>query len=476
MKKVLGILLTIAMVSSVFAAEPVANVNVAEFTGEASVAWQYNLDTKDNGFNNATKVVLKLNLFDGGDKSTTGEGVWGELKIKTDSDTFIGWENTTDGKINSNKGMEDGAWLGLKIVVDTAKLHFGDNAYVGITSGDTQTGKLKMTAAIRSQDNDDNAVILPAVGPADYSQGIVFGYDADEFGVAADFRSKAGYTSAYATAVEVTLKPITDLKVVTGGSFEFNTGDEAGKAKNIGYSASAEYKLAINDTFYVLPAVGFAGSNVTDNVSIMGVDAKSSTNSGALVAGVLLGWGETADENAGVYFLDDDNAKKVTPGVGLVLNAPLYNLTSLDIDGVGKGTEAKTSQMELRVSAFSGEIVPNLTFAASYTTKLGKVKTKTTFVPETGDKDTNTTEGTDFTDVVFEIGAKYKMDLDTVVVTPQVGFKAVENDNQKFVKAGVEVTAPAIENTTFSAEWVSNDLTLEKNTKGTLTLTTKIAL
>ena len=472
MKKVLGILLTIAMVSSVFADEPVANVNVAEFTGEAAVAWQYNLDTKDNGFANSTKVVLKLNLFDSGDKSTTGEGVWGELKIKTDSDTFLKWENTSDKEWTPG-GM--GEKLGLKLVVDTAKLHFGDKAYVGIKSGDTQTGKIKLTTAIRSADND-NAVTLNDIGPADYSQGIVFGYNADKFEVAADFRSMSDYNSAYAAALEVTVKPITDLKVVVGGSYEFNTGDDMAmtkKPKQIGYSASAEYKYALNDKFYILPAVGFVGGNITNNTV---TNTKTVQNDGTLVTGVLFGWGETKDDNAGVYFLDDDAAKKVTPGVGLVLNAPLWDSGKTEVKDLYKATGSETRQMELRVSAFSGEIVPNLTFAASYTTKLGKEKTKTTYTPNGGSSTDTTTEGTDFTDVVFEIGAKYKMDLDTVVVTPQVGFKAVENDNQKFVKAGVVVTAPAIENTTFSAEWASNDLTLEKNTKGTLTLKTKIAL
>ena len=69
MKKALVLLLALSMVFGVFAAEPVANVNVAEFSGEASVQWGVDLDAKETGFKNDAKVTLKLNLIDGGDKS-----------------------------------------------------------------------------------------------------------------------------------------------------------------------------------------------------------------------------------------------------------------------------------------------------------------------------------------------------------------------------------------------------------------------
>ena len=88
MKKALVLLLALSMVFGVFADEPVANVNVSEFSGEASVTWGVDLDAERTGFSNSAKATLKLNLLDGGDKASTGEGVWGEIKIKTDGDTF----------------------------------------------------------------------------------------------------------------------------------------------------------------------------------------------------------------------------------------------------------------------------------------------------------------------------------------------------------------------------------------------------
>ena len=50
MKKALVIFLALAMVCSVFAAEPAAEVSIAEFKGDASVAFGFDLDTLKTGF------------------------------------------------------------------------------------------------------------------------------------------------------------------------------------------------------------------------------------------------------------------------------------------------------------------------------------------------------------------------------------------------------------------------------------------
>ena len=339
MKKALSVFLMAAMAFGAFADEPVADVNVAEFSGNAAVTWGVDLDSGTTGFQNSTDVTLKLNLLNGGSKSTTGDGVWGELVIKTDGDTFVGWNNTAK-KESANKGMIGALNLGVK--VDTAKIHFGP-AYVGITSGDTQTGKLKMDGAIRSADSD-NATTLGAVGPADYSEGIVVGYNHDMFKVDLDLRSKpnkvdavaatalvtvvdvqdadgnstgavpadgntiilsdgteikvtadnvaqyatytkgsivtrktAGtaastyyYTDNYAFALEGEFKGVENLNVKAGVSYNFTkkyqenstttVKTEMTPQHTLGYSVSAGYKLALDDTFFVRPQLGFAGS------------------------------------------------------------------------------------------------------------------------------------------------------------------------------------------------------------------------
>ena len=95
MKKALSVFLMLALVGSVFAAEPVADVNIAEFKGDASVQWGVDLDSGKTGFKNSASVTLKLNLLNEGSKSTTGDGVWGELVIKTKGDTFAKATNTS---------------------------------------------------------------------------------------------------------------------------------------------------------------------------------------------------------------------------------------------------------------------------------------------------------------------------------------------------------------------------------------------
>ena len=506
MKKALSVFLMLALVGSVFAAEPVADVNIAEFKGDASVQWGVDLGTMKTGFKNSASVTLKLNLLNEGSKSTTGDGVWGELVIKTDGDTFAKATNTSSL----------GAGLGsvpMTVVVDKAQINFGP-AYIGITSGNTQTGELKMDAAIKSADND-NGKKLDDVGPADFTQGITLGFDHDMFSVAADVRSynsltdiyvvtwtgdyiptpggtilsspqyrtkdeayalaaqvyssfalkgqtenansvsvkDAGtyggienqYTHAYAFALEGEVKPIENLSIKAGVSYNFNkeyyknSSDKVGSpiGNTLGYSASAGYKMALNDTFYLRPQVGFTGKNVL-----------SSKNGEYKVAGGLLfGWGEIGiDDDAGVYFLDNDGAKKVSPGVGVVVSTnPIGDATKITVEP----------------SFFSGDIIPGLT-AATY----AKMDVAAY----------DAVKGKKFTYTVLN-GVKYAIPVGAGTITPQLGTKMVGTDaafSTFNLKAGVEV-AGFVSNTTFYTVYESGNLVADEAQIGTLNFGTKIS-
>ena len=524
MKKALSVFLMLALVGSVFAAEPVADVNVAEFSGNASVQWGINLDTMKTGFKNAYEVNLKLNLLNNGSKSTTGDGIWGELVITTDSDNFLQWENgdsnlmVGDAAFPANKGMTSN--LNVNAYVDTAKLHFGP-AYIGIKRGDTQTGELKMDAAIRSSD-DGQAKWLSDVGPGSYSQGIVAGFEHEYFNVAVDLRSyaedavkaykvivtkdgkehhtqiftsyeaaeayaslwKTGgyssriddsdsshtindqYTNQYAMAAEVEVTPIDDLSIKGGVSYNFGENKVATK---LGFSGSVGYKFNINDTFYVRPQVGYTGvTTFADNANL---DSE-------MAMGLLFGWGDIGiDANADVPFLDGDSAKKVSPGVGVVAHLPLGK----DITGSNAPYVAR-----IMPSFFSGEIVPNLT-AAAYS-DIG--------IMEQGDAA-----------MAVAVGAKYAIPAGAVTVTPNAGIRfandsyldnvsssmkekddgifastgdrnLLENDSALNLKAGVDVTG-LISNTTLSVIYDSRNLlntTTDGLKAGTLNFKVKIAL
>lgn len=456
MKKIVMGLAAVAMATSMFAADPAFAPSLAEYSGNQSVTWGIDLDNDNKtGFKNDGSATLKFNLFTAGDKTTSGDSdIWAELKIKNDA------KDTT------------GAMVLPGASVDTAKFHIY-NMYVGIKSGDTQTGALKFTRAIKSGDND-NGKLLSDVGPDKYTQGIVAGYDDSNYGVAVDFRSKLNgtdqYTNDYALAAEATLKDsnefLSGLEVKGGYSYEF-----ADKPL-MGYSGSVAYKATISGDYYVKPAFGYTGTS------------KDGTTTNMIAGALMFGWGDTADANAGVYFLDDDAAKKVTPGVSV---------------SYVKNLEVESDLGAMEIAFFSGSIVENLKAAALAEMKLVK------------DVDTVYT---------VKAGAKYDIKADKVTITPQAGFvmtsktyvegtpageptfvikpadpDTIINDAHVFwekkdgaaavpgkfvdatlkVKVGVDV-AGLINNTVFSCVWESGDLKADPAGKGKVNLTAKISL
>lgn len=415
MKKIVAMGAAVALAASMFAAEPVANVAVTEFTGNASVEWGVDLDTNKTGFKNSTDAQLKFKLFDGGSKSTEGSGIWAELKIKSADDWGPAWK------------AENGTCAAKGAVIDTAKIHF-DNFYVGILKGDTQTGELKFTRAIRSGDNDLGKLLVN-VGPASYTQGIVAGYDDSNFGVAVDFRSSkaAQYTNDYAMAAEVTLKDsneyLSGLEVKGGYSYEF------ADAPVMGYSGSVAYKAKVSGDYYLKPAFGYTGASL---------DGTATVNK--IAGAVIFGWGDTADANAGVYFLNNDAAKKVTPGVSV---------------SYVKDIKADLNNGEIEAAFYLGNLVENLKAAALFSTTLVK-------------------EG----DMPIKVlaGCAYDVKADEITITPNAGISFANKaaGDEIKVKAGVDV-AGLINNTTFSAVYASNNLKANKDKIGTVNVGCKIA-
>lgn len=494
MKKALSVFLMAAMAFGAFADEPVADVKVSEFTGNAAVTWGVDLDSGKTGFKNDAEATLKLNLLNGGNKSTSGDGVWGELVIKTDGDTFVGWNG--NGKVDANKGMGEDLNFGVK--VDTAKIHIGP-AYVGILAGDTQVGKLELDAAVRS-----GKTVVKAAGAAGYTQGIVAGFDSDVVKVDVDIRSveTAQYTNEYAMAAEAELKAVENLSVKAGVSYELK---ENGL---LGYGVSAGYKLAIDDTFYLRPQVGFTGNTAFNSESVKETDysytLKENTSTMEMAAGVLFGWGATEDKNPGVYFLNsDNNDKKRTPGVSLVAAIPLPTVSSAKseatakwgdksytLDTKGKETSTGDIAVVLKPSVYSGELIPGLTVAAYAeieVTKAPKTVSKGTrdeydfdeqFNIKVVEKDYEDTETGLKPDgkVYFAAGAKYAIGVDALTITPQAGveFKNKAAGDSVKVQAGVDV-AGLIDNTTLSAVWTSNNLNDDKDTMGKLNFKAKIS-
>ena len=242
-----------------------------------------------------------------------------------------------------------------------------------------------------------------------------------------------------------------------------------------------DYKLGLNDTFYIKPQVGYVQS--------MNKRAdKKDTSEGELAAALLFGWGDKKDAKPGVYFLDNDSDKKVIPGISVAVTNVIFSK-----DAIAK-TNTK-APMTLKVAFFSGEIVENLTAAAYFETKVGETVTITD-----GKKGTATkAEGYE-----FAAGVKYALSAGEGTITPQfgiamadkvkvstvkdekpvdpydvvsgvIGFNGRADEGEILnIKAGVEFGG-YVENTTFSVVYTSKNLKADDST-GTLDFTCKIAL
>ncbi len=400
-----------AMATAMFAGEPAANVNVAEFNGNATVKWGVNLDTNKTGFKNETWTKIKLNLFDQGNKATTGDDIWGELVIKVDPDY-----NPAAALVGENA---DAATLQAgKAIVDVAKIHFGEKFYVGIKSGDTQVGELKVVRALNG-----DAALLGNVG-ANYTQGIVAGYSDNNFGLDVDFRSNpdatSQYTDDYGMAAEATLKGsnefVADLEAKAGVTYEFT--DDA----KIAYAVSAGYKIAVNDEYYLKPVVGYTASNKDES---------------KIAASLVFGWGNQGWGNPGVYFIDGDMNK--TPGISV----DYVNNLEDDAD-LGK----------IYAAFYLGDKVENLKAAADMNVTLIK------------DADTA---------ITAKAGCAYDIKSDDITVTPKAGISFANEAAGKsiLVKAGVDLNG-LIDNTTLGVEYVSGNLQADPTVKGTVDVFAKI--
>ena len=446
MKKIVGMGAAVALAASMFGAEPVANPQVLEFKGNASVEWGVDLDSKKTGFKNSTDAQLKFKLFDGGSKSTEGSGIWAELKIKSDDDGNPAWK------------AENGTPTIKEALIDTAKIHIY-NFYVGIQKGDTETGEFKPQAAIVS----DKAWLVN-VGPAGFTQGLVFGYDDSNIDAKVDFRSfedtsektPTQYTNAYAIAAEATMKDANEwvegLEVKGGVSYNFSKNYYEKAANNLavkkfalkhginsvegsilGYSGSVAYKVALDDKYYIKPMAGIVGDVLSGELGT--VDYLRNGNE--FVASVLFGWGAQVDANAGVPFLDGDDAKKVTPGVSVVFTMPLPIKETMD--SKDKSTYVRDIA-KIVPSIYSGDIFDGLKFGAYSEIILmrDEVEVGSGYIKDAcADKDRATA-------IAIAAGASYDVKAGDVTITTKAGARYankayVENSFINKDKDGKEV-------------------------------------
>ena len=471
MKKALVILMALSMVFAAFADEPAVTNEIAEFKGDATVAWGVDLDTGKTGFANSESTSLKFNLVSTGDKATTGEGIWGEIKVKI-ADDPVQYAN--------------GSWNGKTAAVDFAKIHILDDMLaIGIRSGSNAYGEFKPTLAVWNYNADSTSTAgtgfkgekvggsvtdgitiqfkhdlidanvefrsAKSAAYADVDYKTAFGDDATEaakidpksyatfeaywaaleadgtataitaenkklaayntWNKAKNYKDEGQYTNNYGMGIDLNVKALADLSLKVGFGMDFF-------GKNpVGIYTAADYKLAIGDIIYVKPQVAFTFANQKGG--------KAANN---IIGAVLVGWNDDAEQDS-VKWVNG----KVRNGFSVATNINL---------------SAKKIAVPLAVGVWDSSFVPNLKAGVQLNvTDLSK------FFKNDADY------------VAFDCAYA----LEDFSVTPKFSFKAQKWDF--YVYGAVDYTG--IANTTITLSYESG--ALNKKAAGKLGLSAKVS-
>jgi hypothetical protein len=301
MKKIVGIIAALALAGSVFADPDVVPV-IATFDGNAKLEWIADLDNETTGMKNSEEATFKVKFIAEGTKETSGDGLWGELKIKAGS---------TEVEAKSGGAAASGVAV-ANPTVETAKIHFVDGdtfVKVNIKAPGLSLGGGDLVLATASPWKDA-AVGVTLTGKQGFT--VEAGIPAVDFNLQfADNGQQKSDAKEFGIVFDATLKGAAfdvDGLAVTAG-FGYSTEKVAGNSQDAAIFAKATYKLAIDDTYYVRPTVSFG---------LQG-EAKQ------LVAGVLFGWGADGKEPGFAKFTGDkvNIANKCSNGVSIALKSTL---------------------------------------------------------------------------------------------------------------------------------------------------------
>ena len=290
MKKALAILLALSMVFAAFADAPAADFSVVSVTGSASLEWESNLESETNGFKNSTEAVVKINLFNGGDASTSGDGMWGELKVVTDKDGFVEVKgDATDAFASKIETVP------MFAKIDTAKIHFveGDVAIaLNILKPSLSLGEVVLPTAASGETKSDKFDVTGAL-----TNG--FALEVKTSPIDVNFKvmdNDVAATKEWGFGADATLKVVENMNIKAG--FAYANEETA-------FVASADYKLAIDEKLYVKPVVAFGMKDPNKQ----------------LAAGVLFGWG--ADGQKPEFALLNKDSDKFADGVSVTFKSDL---------------------------------------------------------------------------------------------------------------------------------------------------------
>ncbi len=290
MKKIVGIIAALALAGAVFADAPTINVTDITFDGKASLEWIADLDAETTGMKNAASGNFKLKFVKKGDKVSSGDGVWGEIKIEAGDKEAANGGNvavpTVDVKTATIHFLDDGFYLDMSILKPGLGIGGGD--IITATDGP----KAFPSASVTITGAQGFKLTFGLKDTIDF--GLVFVDNGEQKAKAKKF----GFVFDVATGKDL----------VEGLGFKASAGYGTEKEKFVA-AAKVDYKLAIGD-MYLKPAVGFA------------LDEAEAKN---LSAGVLFGWG---GDGVKAEFTSFSNGVKNVPdkcadGVSVYATVPL---------------------------------------------------------------------------------------------------------------------------------------------------------
>jgi len=541
MKKIVT-LGAIAVLSAgfMFADEPAADVSITEFKGNAKVTWGMDLDAGKTGFKNTEEANFKVNLFSKGEKVTEGEGTWAELKIKTEG---LKLEN---GEWKEGKASVDAATLhigNIFVGIRSGDAVVGEYKFDGAIRS-TDKPASKWINNVGPNWNDDWKFKNGIQAGYDSSDLAV---KLDLRTIADKDAKDTQYTNSYAIALEAALKDsnqwLNGLFVDAGIAynlsneyyhkkslgeeedlkdgkkqyeFDSTTGEKKVKMKAktgdspvervqlttptdlskenkaelqnghvFGYAFNAGYKYKLDDKYFVKPAVAFAGTSTSSEYRYGDNKwGKTTSNANDVAFGVILGWGDNADDNAGVPFLDGDMAKKVNPGVSVIVGIPLVGKETI----VGADDKTYTYKNHSAVKAVivpsfftKGDLVEGLTAAVysemavlGYKEKSGsKSNVKSYTTPDddpnatTFDVYKNAKRKQDTFAFALAGGVKYGIKSGDITVTPKAGFRFA---NVAYVENEINSHSPLSEEKVFkdlgSQKKIDDDTSDDHNKNG----------
>jgi hypothetical protein len=282
MKKILMVLLVAAIVAGFAFAEGPTNEPSVTLEAEVSTTFGIDLDNSTSGFSNDASANLELIFGDKDDVEMTGDGVYGYIKIE-DVELSNGDGDVWDGTDDEEQ------LLAFRIGDITGKVVFGP-AYVLIYDDGAPSASVGEASVLYSARVDafDETVrygdyeytagdedlwldwydVFDAFTPTAESGGIEFGYNYEDM-VTAGFVLTSAYDYDNAATFEgglleddanaYNLKPFVEVSAVENLTIDASAGFGFGYDADqpMGFGMNAEYEFALDDTFSVIPVVGF---------------------------------------------------------------------------------------------------------------------------------------------------------------------------------------------------------------------------